>query len=57
MGQLMLLRSYGYRDFLLDLSEGPKDQPGDMDKLFSDFRQARAVQPYALFNFEREPFK
>jgi len=41
----------------LDLSDGPKDPARDMERVMDGFRHAHADQPYALFNFEREPFK
>jgi U32 family peptidase len=52
---LPLLRSYGFRCFLLDLSEGPHDQTPDLVRLLQNYRDARAIQPFSLFNFDRRP--
>jgi U32 family peptidase len=55
--QLPQLRAYGYRHFLIDLSEGPQNQMKDFDRLLSGFKHNRADEPYSLFNFDREPVK
>jgi putative protease len=57
LAQVPLLRSYGYRLFLLDVSEGPHQPMKDFERLLSGFKHARADEPYSLFNFERRPVK
>ena len=53
--QLSVLREMGYRNFLIDLSEGPEDLGKEVDNLLNHFRSSRAEEPYSLFNFERQP--
>lgn len=57
LAQLPVLRSFGYRLFLLDVSEGPHQPMKDFERLLSGFKRARADEPYSLFNFDREPVK
>jgi len=49
------LQSYGYRCFLIDVSEGPHPVGKDLPRLLSGFKRERADEPYSLFNFERRP--
>lgn len=53
--QLPILRSYGFRHFLLDLSEGPQDQAKNFERLLSGYKRLRPDEPYSLFNFDRSP--
>lgn len=57
LAQVPLLRSLGYRLFLLDVSEGPHQPMKDFERVLSGFKHARADEPYSLFNFERRPVK
>jgi U32 family peptidase len=57
LAQLPTLRAYGYRLFLMDLSEGPNPAMKDWERLLSGFKHGRADEPYSLFNFDREPVK
>jgi U32 family peptidase len=57
LAQLPALRAYGYRLFLMDLSEGPNPPMKDWERLLSGFKHGRADEPYSLFNFDREPVK
>ncbi len=50
------LRALGYRCFLIDISEGPRDQTRDLSRLLSGYKRDRADEPYSLFNFEKKPF-
>lgn len=52
--QLPLLRSFGYRRFLIDLSEGPAKRPG-LGEVLKGFAASRTRGAYSLFNFERRP--
>ncbi len=54
-GQIPVLQSYGFRYFLIDLSEGPHNQAKELERLFSGFKRCRADEPFSLFNFERKP--
>lgn len=56
LDQLPGLRDYGYRSFLLDLSDGPADRMPNLGRLLQGFREARAEQPCSLFNFDRRPW-
>ena len=54
--RLPLLRSMGFRSFLIDLSEGAGDVRGgekEMEELLKDFRQARSPEGTSSFNFDR----
>ncbi|MDY0041110.1 MAG: peptidase U32 family protein [Desulforhabdus sp.] len=55
MEKIPTLRSYGFRHFMLDLSDGPHDQAHNFEQLLSGFKRLRADQPYDLFNFDRPP--
>jgi U32 family peptidase len=57
LAQLPTLRAYGYRFFLMDMSEGPNPPMKDWERLLSGFKHGRADEPYSLFNFDREPVK
>ncbi len=57
LAQLPTLRAYGYRFFLMDMSEGPNPPMKDWERLLSGFKRGRADEPYSLFNFDREPVK
>lgn len=54
-GQIPHLKSLGYRNFLMDLGEGPADLMGGLEKMLNDFRHYRAREPYSLFNYDRKP--
>ncbi len=54
-GQLPILREYGYRFFLIDLSDAPFDQSAHLDRIVNGFNRLRADEPFSLFNFERSP--
>ena len=56
LDQLTVLREYGYRCFLLDLSDGPKERLPDLGRLLRDCHEARAEQPFSLFNYDRRPW-
>ena len=51
--QLPLLRSFGYSNFMLDVSEGPIKRPG-LAEVLDAFAAARSPTGYSLFNFERK---
>lgn len=53
--QLSFLRAQGYRLLLIDLSDAPRQEPQDFERVLSGFKRARADQPSSLFNFERRP--
>lgn len=55
MEKIPALRSYGFRYFMLDMSDGPHDQPPNFEQLLSGFKRLRADQPYDLFNYDRQP--
>lgn len=55
MEQRQTLSACGFRHFLLDLSDGPRTQGSQFERLLSGFQRQRADQPYSLFNFNREP--
>ena len=56
LDHLPILRDCGFRNFLLDLSEGPRDRLPSLELLLQGCRQARADKPYSDFNFDRRPF-
>ena len=56
LDELPVLRGYGFRSFLLDLSDGPADRLPKLDRLLQGCREARADQPFSLFNFDRRPW-
>lgn len=53
--QLPVLRAQGYRAFLIDVSEGPREQSRNLQRIIGGFRRLRAEPPFSLFNFERLP--
>ena len=55
MEKVSLLRAYGFRTFMLDLSDGPSDQSHNFEQILSGFKRMRADRPYSLFNFDRQP--
>lgn len=55
LGKLGELRAMGYRQFLIDASDGPDDQPADLSALLKAYRYAKPAEPYSLFNLERNP--
>lgn len=55
MEKIPALRSYGFRYFMLDLSDGPHEQAHSFEQLLSGFKRLRADQPYDLFNYHRQP--
>jgi U32 family peptidase len=55
LDHLPVLRDYGFRSFLLDLSEGPRGRLPRLDLLLEGCRQARADKPFSHFNFDRRP--
>jgi putative protease len=52
-GQLGALRSMGYRNFVIDLSEGPFDPMKSFERILSGFKRERPDEPYSLFNWDR----
>ncbi len=55
LDDLPALRSYGFRCFLLDLSDGPQGQLPTLDRLLQSCRECRADKPFSLFNLDRRP--
>lgn len=55
MEKISLLRAYGFRSFMLDLSDGPSDQAHHFERILSGFKRQRADRPYSLFNFDKQP--
>lgn len=55
LGLLPTLQSFGYRWFMVDLSDGPTFQGKELERLLSGYKRARADEPYSLFNFDRKP--
>jgi U32 family peptidase len=55
LDQLPALRSYGFRCFLLDLSEGPPNQMPNLEDVLRGFRECRADKPFSLFSLDRRP--
>ena len=52
---LQALRSYGFRWFLLDLSDGPQGQLPPLDRLLYSYRACRADKLFSLFNLDHRP--
>ncbi len=53
--QLPVLRSFGYRNFLIDISEGPGKQP-DLAEILKGFAASRTPPGnYSLFNLDHRP--
>lgn len=57
LARLAPLRSWGVRCFLIDLSEGPRRNPKDLERVLSGFKRGRADEPFSEFNWDREPVK
>jgi U32 family peptidase len=55
LDHLPALRSYGFRSFLLDLSDGPTERMPNLERLLQGCRESRADQPFSLFNLDRHP--
>ncbi|GKT07580.1 peptidase U32 family protein [Desulforhabdus sp. TSK] len=55
LGLLPTLQSFGYRWFMVDLSDGPTPQGKEIERLLSGYKRTRADEPYSLFNFDRKP--
>ena len=53
--QLPFLRSLGYRNFLVDISEGPGKYPNALDAALSGFAASRSPGQYSIFNLDRRP--
>ena len=53
LDHLPVLRGYGFRNFLLDLSDGPQGQLPNLERLLQGCRESRADQPFSLFNLDR----
>jgi len=53
--QLPVLRSFGYGNFLIDLSEGGAKRPDSLEAALKGFAASRSPANYSLFNFERRP--
>ncbi len=54
-GKLVQLRSMGFREFMVDASDGPHDQPADIQRLLKGYVACRPPEPHSLFNYERNP--
>jgi putative protease len=55
LDHLPALRDYGFRCFLLDLSEGPAKQVPNIQRVIQNFRTCRTDKPSSLFNLDRRP--
>jgi putative protease len=55
LDHLPALRDYGFRSFLLDLSEGPAKQVPNIQRVIQNFRTCRTDKPSSLFNLDRRP--
>lgn len=54
--QLPFLRSQGFRNFLIDVSEAPVGKRQEtLETILSGFAVPRAAAPFSLFNFDRRP--
>lgn len=53
--QLPFLRSLGYRNFQVDISEGPGKYPNALDAALSGFAASRSPGQYSIFNLDRRP--
>jgi putative protease len=51
--QLPFLRSLGFRNFLLDVSDGPGRYPQDPMRVLSSFASLRSAGLFSVFNFDR----
>lgn len=54
--QLGVLRSFGYRNFLIDASEGPGKRCNSIESILRGFASSRSPSNYSLFNFERRSY-
>jgi putative protease len=55
LDHLPALRGYGFRSFLLDLSDGPTERMPNLERLLQGCRESKAEQPFSLFNLDRRP--
>lgn len=55
LDHLPVLRGYGFRCFLLDLSDGPQGQLPTLEHLLQGCRECRADKRFSLFNLDRRP--
>lgn len=53
--QLPVLRSMGYRNFLIDVSAGLTKRHHSMESALGGFASSRSPADYSLFNFDRRP--
>jgi len=53
--QLPLLRSYGFRHFLLDLSDGPDSQTNELERVLNGCKASKSGGAFSLFNWNRKP--
>jgi putative protease len=49
------LRTQGFRNFVIDVSEGPGKQPNALENALNGFAGTRRKAPYSRFNFDRRP--
>ena len=55
LDRLPVLRSFGYGNFLIDVSEGPGKRADAMESALRGFAASRSPANYSVFNFERKP--
>lgn len=55
LDHLPVLRDFGFRNFLLDVSDGPGDRPASLHSVLEGYRRARTDEPFSLFNYDRRP--
>jgi putative protease len=55
--RLGVLRSFGYRNFLIDVSEGPENRRHSLESVLRWFASAKSPAKHSLFNFERGPHR
>jgi putative protease len=55
--QLKVLRSFGYSNFLIDVSEGLEKRHHSIESVLRGFAASRSPANYSLFNFERRPYR
>jgi putative protease len=53
--QLPVLRSLGYRNFLIDVSTGLAKRHHSLESALGGFASSRSPADYSLFNFDRRP--
>ncbi|MFZ2445817.1 MAG: peptidase U32 family protein [Syntrophobacteraceae bacterium] len=51
--ELAFLRTQGFRNFLIDVSEGPGKRPNALENALGGFSAARPLTPSSRFNFDR----